>query len=218
MNRPDWKDLRLTQPISDFFGYDRGSQSIYRYYIDRFIESQCDKIKGKVLEVGDSMYMDLYKDKISDAMIIHYKELRGRNSFIGDLTHMDSLPRATFDCFICTQTYNFIYDFRAAIEGSKYVLKPGGYLVATVSGIQQISKYDEARWGDYWRFTKESCERTFSDIFGKDQIEICSYGNVLSSIAALEGLSSSEITNEELNFNDPSYPLILGVLARKGND
>jgi hypothetical protein len=32
-------------------------------------------------------------------------------------------------------------------------LKPGGVLLATVSGISQISRYDMYRWGDYWRFT-----------------------------------------------------------------
>ncbi len=52
--------------------------------------------------------------------------------------------------------------FKEAIRGAHYVLKDGGYLLATVSGIQQISKFDESRWGDYWRFYQRSvCAQFF---------------------------------------------------------
>ncbi|MBL0742219.1 methyltransferase domain-containing protein [Chryseolinea lacunae] len=214
-NTTNWKDLRHTQPISDMFGYDRGDQSVHRYYIDEFVRECADKISGTALEVADRMYLARHAERLSESHVIHYNEDRGTNSFIGDLTRKETLPAEKFDCFVCTQTYNFIYDFKAAIEGSHFLLKPGGYLVATVSGIQQISTFDASRWGDYWRFTGESAKRMFGDVFGSENVQVVTYGNVLAAIASLEGLSSSEITKSELAFRDPSYELIIGILAHK---
>jgi len=45
--------LRRTEPISRGFGYDRGPQSVPRYYIDEFVERWASDIHGRVLEVGD---------------------------------------------------------------------------------------------------------------------------------------------------------------------
>jgi hypothetical protein len=215
INKPDWTNLRNTTPISDVFGYDRGTQSIHRYYIDKFIEENGNKVKGKVLEVGDSTYMDKYKEQITLPRIITYRDTGQPNSFVGDLTNLDALPPSKFDCFICTQTFNFIYDFKTAIRGAAHVLNKNGFLIATVSGIQQISQYDASRWGDYWRFTKQSSANLFSEVFGKGNVSIKTYGNVLSSVAALEGLTSIELNTSELNFHDPNYEVIIGILAKK---
>ncbi|WP_178377089.1 methyltransferase domain-containing protein [Chryseolinea serpens] len=203
------------EPISNVFGYDRGNQSIHRYYIDNFVAMNAGKIKGRTLEVAERTYTQRHGQQVTQADIIHYSEHKGDGSFIGDLTKQETLPEERFDTFVCTQTFNFIYDFKAAIQGSKYVLKPGGFLIATVSGIQQISTYDASRWGDYWRFTSESCKKGFGEIFGEANVEVTTFGNVLASIAALEGLSATELTKEELAFSDPSYEIIIGIVARK---
>ena len=215
VNKADWKDLRTTTPVSDIFGYDRDIQSVHRYYVDNFVASHADKIKGTVLEVGDSMYIDRFKEKINDYNVIHYSDVKSARGFVADLTKKETIPAAKFDCFICTQTFNFIYDIHRAIEGAHHLLKPGGYLIATVSGIQQISKYDHSRWGDYWRLTDIACTRAFGDVFGREQVKVQSFGNVLSAISALEGFASSELSREEMNHHDPAYPIIIGIIAQK---
>lgn len=58
---------------------------------------------------------------------------------VEDLTNIKSLPENKIDCFSCTQTINFTYDFKAAIKGAKHLLKPGGYLLGTVSDISKLS-------------------------------------------------------------------------------
>lgn len=215
INSTSWRDLRSTTPISDVLSYDRGNQSVHRYYIDRYIDSHADKIRGSVLEVGDRMYMDRYAGAIGKTSVIHFQQTSVKDAFQGDLTNLATLPEAAFDCFICTQTFNFIYDFQAAIRGAKYMLKDDGYLIATVSGIQQVSQFDASRWGDYWRFTKQSCLRSFGEVFGEENVVVTAYGNVLAGIASLEGLSSSELKPQELDYHDPSYELVLGIVARK---
>ena len=53
--RVSFGDLRRTQPIDKYFGWDRG-QPIDRYYIERFLASHAADVRGRVLEVGDATY------------------------------------------------------------------------------------------------------------------------------------------------------------------
>ena len=45
-------DLGAVEPISDDFGFDRGTP-IDRFYIERFLRDNAAAIAGRVLEVGD---------------------------------------------------------------------------------------------------------------------------------------------------------------------
>src|SRR4029453_14668409 len=49
--RPAWLGtLRRTRPLSNDFGYDRGTP-VDRYYIERFLARHQSDVKGRVLEV-----------------------------------------------------------------------------------------------------------------------------------------------------------------------
>jgi hypothetical protein len=89
------------------------------------------------------------------------------------------------------------------------MLRPGGTLLATVPTVSR------ACTPDYWRFTPASCSRLFGDIFGHDRVSIGTHGNVLVSIAFLEGMAYEELTPKELNAQDAQYPLIVTVRAMK---
>jgi len=119
------------------------------------------------------------------------------------------------DCFILTQTLNFIYDFKSAIKGLHHMLNGGGIALVTVSGISQISRYDYERWGDYWRFTDMSIKKAFEEIFGDDNVEMEVYGNVLSTTAFLQGISAAELTKEELFYKDNDYQMTICIKAIK---
>jgi hypothetical protein len=211
----DWGGLRKVKPVSAVFGLDRG-MPIDRYYIEKFLESNSDYIKGNIVEIAENTYSKKFCAAIekSKLNILHYSNVEGAK-YIGDLTDTSSLPENEFDCFICTQTFNFIFDLKSAIHGSHYLLKEGGVLLATLGGISQISKYDMDRWGDYWRFTVLSAKKLFEEVYGEGKVEVSSYGNVLSSIAFLEGISSGELKAEELDANDINYQLLITVKAIK---
>jgi hypothetical protein len=87
--------------------------------------------------------------------------------------------------------------------------------MATVAGISQISRYDMDRWGDYWRFTSLSALRAFQEVFGEGKVKVESYGNVLSSIAFLEGISAEELSKEELDYKDDDYQMLICIIAKK---
>ena len=70
-------------------------------------------------------------------------------------------------------------------------------------------------WGEYWRFTSLSVRLLFEEAFRPSDITVSTYGNVLSATASLQGLISSELRREELDYYDRDYELLIGIRAVK---
>lgn len=206
--------FRSVRPKSQKFGFDRGGP-INHYYIEKFIEENAQYINGTVLEVAESRYSKKFAKKIKKFEVLHIYNNNPKATIVADLANVNSLPENLVDCFILTQTLNFIYDFKSALRGTYRLLKPGGTLLATVSGISQISRYDMDRWGDYWRFTTLSCERIFKEVFGAENVTVDFYGNCLSARAFLNGQSSLELTKKELDYKDNDYQVLITIRAHK---
>jgi len=213
MNKPTWHNLRNVKPVSKVFGFDRGLP-IDRYYIEGFLNENKNLIRDVVLEIAEDTYSKKFASDVKRYEIFDYVK-NPSATMQGDLTNMETLLPNRIDCFICTQTLNFIYDFHSAISGIYYMLKENGVALVTVAGISQISQFDVKRWGDYWRFTDASMKKSFAEVFGKDNVQVDFYGNVLSSIAFLEGISSEELTKKELNYKDKNYQIIITIIAKK---
>ena len=211
-----FNDRERTRPVSAVFGVDRGTP-IDRYYIEKFLQENSGSIRGRVLEVGDSFYSRRFAGgKVDSFEVLHATPGNKAATIIGDLTDPATLPPNAFDCFICTQTYNFIFELDKAVEGAHYLLKPGGILLSTVAGISQISRYDMDRWGDFWRFTTASAQKLFGPVF-KGGLEIGSFGNVLAATAFLQGVSVEDLPDPTLlDYHDPDYQLLITLVARKG--
>ena len=155
------------------------------------------------------------KGKISRGDIISPETSATKADIICDITKSEIISSNTYNCIVCTQTLQFIYDMDSAIFHLNRILKPGGILLATFSGISQISRYDMKRWGEYWRLTNASAKKLFLKYFKKDNINIKTYGNVLVAISYLHGLSSDELTKDELDHIDSDYQAFVMVKAVK---
>ena len=206
-----FEEKRL-QPVSRLFGFDRGTP-LDRYYIEKFLQEHSSCITGDVLEVADDGYTRKFGH---DAVphVLHVDSSSRKATITGDLSKPETLPEEIADCFVCTQTFNFIYGLDDAVLGAHKLLRPGGVLLATVSGISQVSRYDMDRWGDYWRFTVLSAERLFSGHFR--EVAVKGYGNVFVAKAFLDGLSVEDVNDTSLlDFYDEDYTITIGVFARK---
>lgn len=204
-----------TNPISRYFGYERGLP-IDRLYIEKFLEKNSIAICNKVLEISELTYSNKYGRKVTEYNILHFDNSNQLANIIGDLSKPDTLPKDYFDCFICTQTLNFIYDIKSAIKGCHQLLCKNGVFLGTVAGISQISRYDMERWGDYWRFTDLSVRKMFTEVFGEGNVEIITYGNALAATAFLQGLAVEEIPiKNKLLIPDNDYQIIIGIKAIK---
>jgi ubiquinone/menaquinone biosynthesis C-methylase UbiE len=108
-----------------------------------------------------------------------------------------------------------IYDIRAVIATLYRLLKPGGVLLSTASGMAQLSLEDFDKWGEYWRFTSLSARLLFEEAFSAENVTVRSYGNVLAAISFLEGLAVEDLKKKELDAVDRSYEVLIAVRAVK---
>lgn len=204
--------FRRPTPLSHDFGYDRGTP-VDRYYIERFLQAHRDKVQGRVLEVKESMYTERFGTGVTQRDVLDIDAANPLATVIADLAAADAIPDNAFDCFILTQTLQLIYDARSAIAHAHRIIRPGGALLATVPTLSPI--VDDEQLTDYWRFTPASCAALFGDIFGRDAIRVRGYGNVLTSIAFLEGMAQEELTAQELEAHDDRFAMLVSVCAVK---
>jgi SAM-dependent methyltransferase len=207
-------NLRRLTPFSREFGFDRG-QPIDRYYIERFLASHTPDIRGHVLEVGDDFYTRKFGgDRVVRCDVLHVSEGNPNATIVADLTRAGHIPSESFDCIIFTQTLHLIYEVRAALETLHRILKPGGVLLTTVPGVSQIS---DDEWADswYWAFTTLSAGRLFGEVFPTEKVWVEAHGNVLAASAFLYGLAVKELRQQELDYHDPHYQLLITVRAVK---
>jgi SAM-dependent methyltransferase len=136
---------------------------------------------------------------------------------VADLTDAPHIPSESFDCIIFTQTLQMIWDMKAALTTLHRILKPGGALLLTTSGISKIGRrLGRDDWGEYWRLTAPGLERLAVETFPGADIAIAPYGNVLSACAYLQGLAQEELDQAELDFSDPDFEVIIGARIVKG--
>jgi SAM-dependent methyltransferase len=205
-------DFNRTSPFSRKSGYDRGGP-VDRYYIESFLERESDSIFGRVLEVGDNKYTMAYgRENVIKSDILHIDDSNKRATFIGDLSNAPQIPDNTFDCFIMTQTLQYIFDFKKALRTCRRILKPGGTLLLTVPNISPIS-VDSWSKSWYWAFTDRAMSKIMAETFPNDVIGINHYGNVLAASAFLYGMGNKELTREQLDNVDPNSQIVITIKA-----
>ncbi len=211
--------LRRTTPIAGSFGYGRGGTRIGRHYVNQFIQAHATDIKGRVLEIGDNHVTKAFGgDHVTQSDVLHAEAGNPLATVVGDLATGEGVPVGVYDCIVLTQVVQCVYDIRAAIKHTCAALKPGGVVLMTTLGLGQISRYDADRWGDYWRLSAQAAERLFGEHWPDEAVEVQTYGNVLAATAFMHGLSLEELTQEEINYHDPDYPIIVAVRAQRPVD
>ena len=211
----DWGDFRRTKPVSKIFGLDRGTP-VDRYYIEQFLRHYSSDIRGRCIEFGDGHYTKKFGGKaVTISEILDVSPDNAKATVVCDISKASELPSDVYSCILCIQTLPFIYELTASIETLHRFLAPGGVLLCSLSGISQVSRFDMDRWGDYWRFTTKSAHCLFEPYFGDANIAVNSYGNALAATAFLQGISAEELTQEELDIQDPDYQVTITVRAVK---
>jgi SAM-dependent methyltransferase len=207
-------DLARTHPISDEFGFDRGTP-IDRVYIDDFLRRNQPSIRGRALEVGDDTYCRRFgAERITKQDVLFVSRGNPAATIVGDLSTTGLLPTGAFDCLVHTQTLHLIYDMRAAVQEMYRALRPGGVALVTVPGITRI---DRGQWGKdwFWSLTEASARRLFEEVFGPAHVEVESDGNVYAATLFLQGLAAEEADAAKLTEYDPCFPVIISIRAEK---
>ncbi len=212
--RPAWLGtLRRTRPLSADFGYERGTP-VDRYYIERFLAQHRTDVRGRVLEVKEPMYTARFGTHVDRSDVLDIDRANTKATLIADLADGEGLPDDAFNCFILTQTLQYIYRVGSAVRHAHRVLQPGGVLLATVPSVSRLACQPEIA-PEYWRFTAAACANLFAEAFGPDHVTVSAHGNVLTCVAFLAGMAFEELKPAELEADDPLFPLIVTVRAVK---
>jgi SAM-dependent methyltransferase len=213
LRRPAWLGtIRKTAPLSDHWGRDRGTP-VDRYYIERFLADERSAIRGRVLEVMNADYTERFGADVARKDVLDIDPANEAATMVADLAAADSVPSDLFDCFILTQTLQYIYDVKAAVEHAHRILRPGGTLLCTVPSVSRIARLELE--SEYWRLTPAACSRLFGDVFAGGDVGVKAHGNVLTAVAFLVGMAAEELTRSELDHNDPFFPLLVTIRATK---
>ena len=152
-----WGSLRRTAPFSRDWGYDRGTP-IDRVYIEQFLASHADDVRGACLEVMNADYTDRFggaRVTAQDVLDIDpantLGDHRGRSGGTGlasgaavRLHHIHPDPAS-------------VPDMRIALANVWRALAPGGILLLTVPALGR----HDTRKGfhhDRWRVTRTGLE------------------------------------------------------------
>lgn len=211
LRHPVWMGtLRNPRPVTRW-GWERGTP-VDRYYIESFLNGHRADIRGRVLEVKNSDYSRRFGQGPLDAQVLDIDANNSAATIVADLAAAGSIPSSSFDCFILTNTLQYIIDLDSAVRHSRRILRPGGVLLATVPTICRI---DLPPYTDYWRFTPAVCRKLFETHFSPDKVQVEPLGNVLSAIAFLKGLAAQDLRKTELDYQDVAYPVITSIRAVK---
>jgi SAM-dependent methyltransferase len=199
------------QPVSTKYGFDRG-KAADRFYIEKFMETHQEYVKGVCGEIEGNHYILKYgANKVTRGEIIDNDAANKKTTILGDLRNLTNVKSNIFDCLIVTQTLNVVNDYEAAIRECYRILKPGGVLLVTMPTISPA-------WNipiNLWRFTAESSEYVFGKYFGKDNVQVTSYGNKLVAESFWIGFAIEDLTKAEFEKSEKNWSVIIGIVAKK---
>lgn len=202
----------MRQPISHDYGFDRGTP-IDRYYISDFIDRHAGHIRGRVLEVKSADYTNQFGHDVDHVDVLDIDDTNRLATVVADLQDAAHVPSDQYDCFIVTQTLQYVFDLNAAIEHSHRFLRPGGVMLATVPTCLQMDK--EFIGGEYWRLTAAACQRLFGRVFGDSNVSVEAHGNYIATTAMLAGVAVEDLSSDELDKSEAEYPIVSCVVACK---
>jgi hypothetical protein len=212
--RPRWGNLKRAAPFSNHYGFDRG-HPVDRRYIERFLERRRAQIRGDVLEVRSADYTRRYGPPDVHSHVLDIDASNPAATVIGDLCEANTLPPAAYDCAILTQTLQFLATPDTALVNLWGSLRLGGTMLITVPCAARIDH--EAPDRDYWRWTPAGLRCLIERHCTAASVEIEWGGNLTAALAALLGLASEDLSDEDLTHDDPVFPLIACAAVTKSS-
>jgi SAM-dependent methyltransferase len=208
--RPRWGNLRRLSPLSDSFGFDRGTP-IDRFYLERFLAAESSAITGRVLEVQVPSYTKRFGRDVVVSETVDIED-RFHPTFVCDLAKAEGvIADAAYDCVLLPNTLQHLRDLDPALNNAVRVLKPGGTLLASAAGLLRLTQADQ----DFWRLSPEGWRIVASRVWRDCEVDVRGWGNCLAAVAALYGLALEELSQAELEFHDERFPVLTTIRCRR---
>lgn len=204
----NWGDLKKTVPICQAFGLTRGTP-VDRYYLSQFLQEVQPQITGKILEIGGTPKdKDFYEVNPGSSYQVMNIEPGSGIDIIGDAHDSSVIKQESFDSIITFNVLEHCYAPWQVVQNIYTWLKPGGKCFAMVPSAIRL----HATPMDYWRPLPDAFAWMFRN-FSWHKLYV--YGNVITVIASYHGISTEELTTEELDAFHPDYPVATCIVAQK---
>jgi SAM-dependent methyltransferase len=187
-------------------------RTLHRRYLEQFLEEKQASIRGRCLEFQSDVYATRFgHERIESIDILHKDPGRQEATIVADLAADNSIPDCQFDSIICTYVLHLVSDPDRVVAELHRILRPGGTLLACVPDITvQFPEYDEL-----WRFTAKGLKALLDRHFIDGEVSVRGYGNSLVAAGELRGLGVDDFSEEEREFQDPRYALVVCASAAK---
>ena len=205
--------FRRLQPLG------RGRQlgtPVVRHYWDRFLRQHQADIRGIALEIGTTATVRQYGgEALTRADAIDLAAHSPEVTVVADLARADHLPGDSYDCFINQFTTHLIYDIEAALFHAVRILKAGGVLLINFPCVDYyFPRGLDMGTGEplfmYWWFTPIQVENLFRQVgLGEGDYALAVYGNLFTRIAYQLNIPAEELSQRELEYDDPGHPLLI---------
>jgi SAM-dependent methyltransferase len=208
LERPSWGNLRRVKPLSETYGFDRGTP-IDRYYVDKFLSARAALICGRILEIQTTDHARRYG---TAATVMHTLDINAEfhPTYLCDLAAADIVPSGSYDCFLLPNTLCFLRDLEIALRQARRIVRPGGVILATVPTFVPLTP-DAA---DYWHASADGWRVITDRVWPECDTRVESHGNCLAAAAAMYGVAVEELTAAELDATDPRYPVLVTIECR----
>ena len=213
----------IDQILDSDFGVSRGTPLDRKLISDYLWKAtrDLDRLNLTVLEFGDRIISENMLKKSISWIFLYSRNFKidTENQIIfGDLTNFDekySEIFEKFDVILSTQLMAFTDNPFAVIKNLNKMLKKDGVLIGTEPFLSPVSKYDNEKWGDYFRFTLKGMGKLL-DSAKFTIFEITALGNFSWSLALSKGLVQEDNLNLPISIDDGRYTNV-GYIAIKAN-
>lgn len=208
LDRPSWGNLRRITPLSQMYGFDRGTP-IDRYYVDKFFSARRTLITGRVLEIQTTDHARRYGAGIT---VMHTLDINAafHPTYLCDLAAADMVPTGSYDCFLLPNTLCFLRDLEPALRHARRIVRRGGAILATVPAFVPLT----GDVPDYWHASADGWRVIAERVWPDCETSIDTHGNTLAAVAAMYGIAVEELTASELDATDPRYPVLVTIECR----
>jgi SAM-dependent methyltransferase len=198
----------LDGPISESYGFDRGTP-IDRFYIEDFLQTHAQDIRGHVLEVKDDAYSRRFGGgRVTAIDVVDVDPANELATIIADLDEPGSLEPGRFDCIVLTQVLQYLHP-PIALRNLVDALAPGGTLLISAPSVSKLHRGTS----DGWRFTARSLRALLETAVPVGaEVDVDQRGTAVAGASFLLGLAVEDVGQRSVLRDDPQHPVV--ALAR----
>jgi hypothetical protein len=182
-------------------------------FFERFLRDHAHLVRGRVLEIFDDTYSRTYGGGNVTSFVVDIDGANPRADLVVDLCTPGALRDEQVDTVVLTQTIGLLPDEATALRNLWGALRPGGAMLITNNVVGRVVSHDQG--ADVVRHTPLGLRLAVERVLPDALVEGHGFGNLVTSIALLHGISAEELTEEELAVHDPMFPTSCAVVVRK---